>query len=409
MTATSMRRCVIAAAVIVTVVAVAAGGLAVGVATSDLLHQRWRSQDDSLTAGRDAALAELARNESPQELIATFRRLEVPARIRLPDGTVREVHRRRADFTVSPRASGRPVSAEVALAGGGSLEVLQPPPGRFFPEVDQPVRAQLLAGLGVVLVAGLVMWLMLRWVLRPVGRAVDIARETEGAEERSRRFVADAAHQLNRPASSLQATTEAFVIARASSATEEQDRLVPILHDEATRISQLTSRLLLLARLDADQPHARHDVDLVAVIDQQLAQLREARPDLDIAADLPPSLPAHVDTEAVRQAISNLLHNAQRHAQHGVEISLAASESQATIRVADDGPGPDAETQRRMFDRFATLDDGGGTGLGLAIVRSVAQAHGGDATYHDGSFELTLDTTIEPAPAAAAETTVSQR
>jgi two-component system OmpR family sensor kinase len=115
------------------------------------------------------------------------------------------------------------------------------------------------------------------------------------------------------------------VIVRASSATEEQDRLVPIVHDEASRLSRLASRLLLLARLDAHQPHARHDVDLAAVLDQQLAQLREARPDLDVAAALPPGLVAYVDTEAVGEAIANLLHNAQRHAHHRVDVSLTVS------------------------------------------------------------------------------------
>jgi len=392
MSSTQMRRRVVAAGVIVIVVAVAAGGIAVGVATSDLFHQRWPSQENSLTADRDSALAELARNESPQELIATFRQLEVPARIRFPDGNVRQTVRRGADFVVLPKDFGGPVSAEVALADGGSVEILPPPPEVFDSEVDQPVPAQLHAALGVALVAGLGMWLMLRWGLRPVERAVDAARGIEDLQERSRRFVADAAHQLNRPASSLQATTEAFVIARASSATQEQDRLVPILHDEATRMSRLASRLLLLARLDAHQPHARHDVDLVALVDHQLAQLREARPDLDITADLPSALTAHVDTEAVREAISNLLHNAQRYARHRVELSLTPSESRAILRVADDGPGPEPDTQQGMFERFATFDDDGGTGLGLAIVRSVAQAHGGQAIYQDGCFVLTIDT-----------------
>jgi hypothetical protein len=396
MSSTQMRRRVVAAGVIVIVVAVAAGGIAVGVATSDLFHQRWPSQENSLTADRDSALAELARNESPQELIATFRQLEVPARIRFPDGTVRQTVRRGADFVVMPKDFGGPVSAEVALSEGGSVEILPPPPEVFDSEVDQPVPAQLHAALGVALVAGLGMWLMLRWGLRPVERAVDAARGIEDLQERSRRFVADAAHQLNRPASSLQATTEAFVIARASSATQEQDRLVPILHDEATRMSRLASRLLLLARLDAHQPHARHDVDLVALVDHQLAQLREARPDLDITADLPSALTAHVDTEAVREAISNLLHNAQRYARHRVDLSLTPSESRAILRVADDGPGPEPDTQQGMFERFATFDDDGGTGLGLAIVRGVAQAHGGQASYQDGCFVLTIDTAANP-------------
>jgi signal transduction histidine kinase len=64
--------------------------------------------------------------------------------------------------------------------------------------------------------------------------------------------------------------------------------------------------------------------------------------------------------------------------------------------VADDGPGPDPNVQPRMFDLFATFDDHGGTGLGLAIVHSVADAHGGNAIYHDGWFVFTIGTATDP-------------
>ncbi len=46
------------------------------------------------------------------------------------------------------------------------------------------------------------------------------------------------------------------------------------------------------------------------------------------------------------------------------------------VRVKDNGPGIDAEAQRKLFSPFHT-SKAGGTGLGLAICRKLVDAHGG--------------------------------
>jgi two-component system sensor histidine kinase FlrB len=46
------------------------------------------------------------------------------------------------------------------------------------------------------------------------------------------------------------------------------------------------------------------------------------------------------------------------------------------LRVADDGPGLDAEALRKIWSPFYT-SKANGTGLGLAIVKKLVEAHGG--------------------------------
>lgn len=76
--------------------------------------------------------------------------------------------------------------------------------------------------------------------------------------------------------------------------------------------------------------------------------------------------------------VTNLLVNAQRHAETAVEVSV---ERHAVI-VSDDGCGIAPEDRERVFEPFLRLAEGrrrdpGGSGLGLAICRAIVRAHHG--------------------------------
>ena len=90
----------------------------------------------------------------------------------------------------------------------------------------------------------------------------------------------------------------------------------------------------------------------------------------------------------LNEALSNLLHNAIRHAGEGshVTLALAADEARLRVSVTDDGPGMPPEELQRAGERF--FRGGGqklpGSGLGLSIARSVAQRHGGSLRVMPG-------------------------
>ena len=97
------------------------------------------------------------------------------------------------------------------------------------------------------------------------------------------------------------------------------------------------------------------------------------------------------DPDQLRRAVRNVLDNAERHAAHGVAVSVQEHDGTIEVRIVDDGSGVAAKDRERVFERFGRVDDartrngsGAGTGLGLAITREIVEAHGGRITVEPG-------------------------
>ncbi|GGK61420.1 two-component sensor histidine kinase [Planomonospora parontospora subsp. parontospora] len=218
----------------------------------------------------------------------------------------------------------------------------------------------------------------------------------ELAVGRHRRFVADAAHELRSPLAVLRARLE---LAPPQSLTAEA------LADVA-RIQALTSDLLLLARLDADEPVRHDEVDLGQVAAEEGTRVRP-RPEVRVALEIAADVLVRGSAEQLRRLVANLVDNAVRHAESAVTVRLAAEGDEAVLEVRDDGPGIPAEHHEAVFDRFTRLDeardrDAGGAGLGLAIARDVAVRHGGGLAVASGPPGACLRARLPLAPPAGA-------
>lgn len=90
----------------------------------------------------------------------------------------------------------------------------------------------------------------------------------------------------------------------------------------------------------------------------------------------------------VLQIMLNLVGNAIRYAQDGTEITIAIFDhgDDAVITVDDQGPGIDAGSREKIFDKFERLgrSGDGGSGLGLYISRHLARTMHGDLTVEEG-------------------------
>jgi two-component system sensor histidine kinase BaeS len=101
---------------------------------------------------------------------------------------------------------------------------------------------------------------------------------------------------------------------------------------------------------------------------------------VDLRGEVDDGLPeVDADPVRVREVLVNLVGNAIRHTPDGGSVTVRATlaDSWLELRVADTGPGIDAELLPHVFDRFVKTPGSGGSGLGLAITRSLAEAHGG--------------------------------
>lgn len=224
------------------------------------------------------------------------------------------------------------------------------------------------------------------------------------AEQRLRRFIADASHELRTPLTSIRGYADLFRYA-AANAPEEREAHLEKLRSEAARMSALLDDLLLLARLDSaevETPLRVVDGDLAALVRQAADAFRAARPTHPLTVTAPPA-PVRLafDPARLRQVVDNLLTNAAVHTPPGTAVSLSVSEEpgRVVLRVADSGPGIPPADQTRIFDRFYRVDDSrtrdrGGSGLGLAVVRSLVEAHGGTVGLDSGPgstvFEVRL-------------------
>ncbi|GAA4042013.1 HAMP domain-containing sensor histidine kinase [Streptomyces shaanxiensis] len=232
------------------------------------------------------------------------------------------------------------------------------------------------------------------------------------AEQRLRRFVADASHELRTPLMSVRGYADLFQYA-AANAPEEREKHLARLRAEAARMGFLLDDLLLLARLDAaevETPLRPQEADLVELVEQAADAFRVTHADHSLTvAPGPGSVKLRLDPQRIRQVLDNLLTNAAMHTPTGTPVSVAVSVANGTaqVRIADAGPGIPPADRERVFDRFYRVDkarsrDRGGSGLGLAVAQSLVHAHGGriDMTSEPGAtvFTVTIPLAVERSP-----------
>ncbi|MFD4522967.1 ATP-binding protein [Streptomyces sp. NPDC058470] len=228
-----------------------------------------------------------------------------------------------------------------------------------------------------------------------------LAVRTE-AEQRLRRFVADASHELRTPLMSVRGYADLFQYAAANEPAE-RDKHLARLRAEAARMGLLLDDLLLLARLDAGEveaPLRLVDADLAELAREAADAFRAGHPEHELTLTTGPEpVRLRLDPLRIRQVLDNLLTNSAVHTPVDTKVSLDVSVSfgAAVVRVADSGPGIPADDQERVFDRFYRVDkartrDRGGSGLGLAVALSLVRAHGGtvELTSRPGATVFTI-------------------
>jgi two-component system sensor histidine kinase KdpD len=216
---------------------------------------------------------------------------------------------------------------------------------------------------------------------RAFRRASHAAAATEA--EVFRGAVLDAlAHEFKTPLATIM--TAASGLREAGPLRSEQKELSEIIESEASRLGQLTSRLLRLARLDRDEVKPRMELtDLAKVMKSLVDQCTTRWPERRLLLMNGDRVDVPADQELLRLGLGQLLDNACKYSGAGSEIrvSIESENEVIAIRVWNNGtPIPTGE-QARIFDRFYRGVDARrqapGSGLGLYVARKIALAHGG--------------------------------
>ncbi|MFC1935477.1 sensor histidine kinase [Chloroflexota bacterium] len=231
-----------------------------------------------------------------------------------------------------------------------------------------------------------------------------MANQLESAEQERRQMLADIAHELRNPLSTLQGNLEGML-----------DEVLPLepgqvatVYDQTLLLSRLVDDLRLLSLAQAHQlPLERSAIDIGPLVHRVVEDFRPLAHDRGIAlhAKVPDQLPpALVDPQRISQVLANLLSNALRHVARGGRVAVAVDQAPAVLQVSvtDSGPGISPQDMPHVFERFYRVDKsrsrtGGGSGLGLAIAKGLIEAHGGRiwATSEPGegsTFAFTIPT-----------------
>jgi signal transduction histidine kinase len=199
----------------------------------------------------------------------------------------------------------------------------------------------------------------------------------------SHRFSADASHELRTPLTILRGHVE-LGIAELPAGSEAQIRL-RLMGEEIERLIDITEKLLLLSRADADSIKLdMSNVNISELLDQMVKDARLFQSDLTITSNIQAQVVWRCDAQLIRQLIQNLCVNAvnynlpsgwidcQLHAQDG---NLELTISNPTHEVVQDLSG-------RAFERFYRGDSAhtrhvDGHGLGLSLCIEIIHLHHG--------------------------------
>ena len=212
-----------------------------------------------------------------------------------------------------------------------------------------------------------------------------MARELQANEYLKKDFVSGVSHELRTPLSVIGGYAK--LLREDTMLTEEERReYLDLIISETDRLTELTSNMLRLSRVDSKQIQPRRET---FSLDEQLRQAvlllepKWSAKDLELDVDLP-EIFWEGDAELLMQVWTNLIGNAVKYTDAG-EIRVRAERTEDAVRVdvEDTGCGMEPEVLARVFDRFYQADTSRrreGSGLGLAIVRRIVELHGGTVT-----------------------------
>jgi signal transduction histidine kinase len=141
------------------------------------------------------------------------------------------------------------------------------------------------------------------------------------------------------------------------------------------------------------------EVDLAAVVRDELEQLRGAHPGRTLEFDCGCDARGRCDGARLQQLVRNLVQNALRYGAPDSPVRVARRDAAPDIMidVINHGPPIDPAALREIFDPLKRAAapgipraHPGGLGLGLYIVREIARAHGGDAQVRSSAGETTF-------------------
>jgi GAF domain-containing protein/CheY-like chemotaxis protein len=217
-------------------------------------------------------------------------------------------------------------------------------------------------------------------------------RQLAEASQHKSQFLANMSHELRTPLNAIIGVTE-MLREDAEALNQDLEPLDRVL-GAARHLLALINDILDLSKIEAGRMELQLEPFALAPLIDNVVKTIEpliAKNANQVVVQCDPAIGTlHADQMRLRQALLNLLSNANKFTDHGT-VTIHAWQGQEdgrdwiTMAVADTGIGMTPEQMGRLFQEFSQADASttrkyGGTGLGLAISKRFCQMMGGDIT-----------------------------
>jgi signal transduction histidine kinase len=195
-------------------------------------------------------------------------------------------------------------------------------------------------------------------------------------------FSYSVSHDLRSPLRSLDGFSQALVEDYGEVLEAEGQDYLKRIRTASQRMARLIDDMLLLSRLSRGDMN-RGEIDVSALAQEVVTELRETYPERDVDVVIEPGLVANADQRLLRVLLQNLVGNAWKFTAKQEKATIHVAHSNGDVQafmVRDDGVGFDMAYADKLFGAFQRLHSAGefeGTGIGLATVQRIVHRHGG--------------------------------
>jgi signal transduction histidine kinase len=202
------------------------------------------------------------------------------------------------------------------------------------------------------------------------------------------------AHEVKNSLTPIRLTVEEMVARHDEADRAFMSQAAQIVVDE---IETLERRIRAFSQFAAEPPVTVAPLDVNAVLQERVAFLKSAHPEVAYECRLREDVPkALADADLVKGILTNLLENAAEAAGDGGRILgvTSAEDGRVSIEVHDSGPGLSEQAKSSLFQPTISFKKRG-MGLGLSIARKSALLSGGEIVLVKGElggagFRVTL-------------------
>jgi PAS domain S-box-containing protein len=207
--------------------------------------------------------------------------------------------------------------------------------------------------------------------------------ELEASTRELDAFAYSVSHDLRAPLRSLDGFSQVLLEDYYDKLDDEGREYLRRVQSTVVRMAQMIDDLLDLSRATRTELQ-REPIDLTAIAQEMVAELRTAEPDRPVTVIIGERLTGSGDPHLIRLVLQNLLGNAWKFTAHREDATIELAEldrdGESVFVVRDNGAGFDMRYVAKLFDPFQRLhavSEFEGTGIGLAIVQRIIRRHGG--------------------------------